>query len=398
MEKNTNFQWKNPRNQYYAVIAANLILLSQGCLMGWISPAIPKLTSESTPLTSGLLTTQQVSWIGSISCIGVLVGSLSFGYFTSFMGCKRAMLFLTVPSIGAWLLIYFGQTFDHILLSRALSGWSTGGITTTIILFVSEIANNDIRGRLGGISHFMRNIGILIGYTLGATLEYHIIPCICIFMPIIYAISFAALPNTPRYYLQRGQTKKAEDALKYYKGYRGESVEENIALYDELERLNRIVNERKSDEKLQASDIFNRAVMKGLGIGISLAILAQLTANFPLVTYAVTILKKSGTSFNPYASSIVLAVMLILGSSVNTYLADIFGRKRLNFISLTGSAVGQLATSLYHYLYISGYDLSLFSWVPVVSLSFVIFILAAGILPLQLICVVEYLPPKVWHI
>ncbi|XP_055298963.1 uncharacterized protein LOC129566767 [Sitodiplosis mosellana] len=173
-----------------------------------------------------------------------------------------------------------------------------------------------------------------------------------------------------------------------------ESVEENIALYDELERLNRIVNERKSDEKLQASDIFNRAVMKGLGIGISLAILAQLTANFPLVTYAVTILKKSGTSFNPYASSIVLAVMLILGSSVNTYLADIFGRKRLNFISLTGSAVGQLATSLYHYLYISGYDLSLFSWVPVVSLSFVIFILAAGILPLQLICVVEYLPPK----
>lgn len=137
--------------------------------------------------------------------------------------------------------------------------------------------------------------------------------------------------------------------------------------------------------------------MKAFGIGISLAILAQLTTNFAMVTYAVTIFKKTGTTLNPYASSIVLAVMLILGSSVSTYLADILGRKRLNFISLLGSAVGQLVTSLYHYLYLSGCNLSAFSWVPVVSLSFVIFISAAGILPLQLVCVVEYLPPKVCH-
>lgn len=135
--------------------------------------------------------------------------------------------------------------------------------------------------------------------------------------------------------------------------------------------------------------------MKGLGIGVSLAILAQLTANFTIVTYAVTILRKSGTTFDAYVSSIVLAVMLMLGSSATTYLADILGRKRFNFISLLGSAIGQLVTSLYHYLYLNGFDLSAFAWIPVVSLSFVIFISAAGILPLQIICSVEYLPPKV---
>lgn len=135
--------------------------------------------------------------------------------------------------------------------------------------------------------------------------------------------------------------------------------------------------------------------MKGLGIGVSLPILAQLTANFTMITYAVPILKMSGTSFNPYASSIVFAVMLIIGSSTTTYFADILGRKRLILISLIGSAIGQLLASLYHYLYLNGYEMSSFAWVPVVSLSFVIFISAAGILPLQIICTIEYLPPKV---
>lgn len=51
--------------------------------------------------------------------------------------------------------------------------------------------------------------------------------------------------------------QEAEDALKYYKGYTGKSVEENIALNDELLRLQQTVIERKAEEKLKASDICN---------------------------------------------------------------------------------------------------------------------------------------------
>lgn len=46
-----------------------------------------------------------------------------------------------------------------------------------------------------------------MGYILGATVEYKYIPCICIMIPIISIIIFINLPNTPRYYLQKGQEK-----------------------------------------------------------------------------------------------------------------------------------------------------------------------------------------------
>lgn len=109
------------------------------------------------------------------------------------------------------------------------------------------------------------------------------------------------------------------------------------------------------------------------------------------------ILEKVGTTIDAYVSSILLAVALILGAFFSTALADILGRKILNVVSLFFSAVGLFAVSLFHYLNIhSEYDLSAFAWVPVASLFFVIFISAAGIMPLSLICSVEYLPPKVF--
>lgn len=136
--------------------------------------------------------------------------------------------------------------------------------------------------------------------------------------------------------------------------------------------------------------------MKGIGIGISLATFTQVTACSAIISYAVIIFKKAhGTSLDPYMSSIILGVALIVGSFMTTYFADILGRRKLIMISLMGSAVGLLSLSLHHYLFLQGYDLSAFTWVPVVCLSFVTFIASSGIVPLATICSVEYLPLKV---
>lgn len=48
--------------------------------------------------------------------------------------------------------------------------------------------------------------------------------------------------------------QQAEDALKHYKGYTGESVTESIALKAELERLKVLANDRKVEERISLSD------------------------------------------------------------------------------------------------------------------------------------------------
>lgn len=62
-----------------------------------------------------------------------------------------------------------------------------------------------IRGRLGGMSLVFRNMGILIAYILGSTVEYKYIPCICVAVPIVFVIIISILWNTPQYYLHKGK-------------------------------------------------------------------------------------------------------------------------------------------------------------------------------------------------
>lgn len=107
-----------------------------------VSPALPLLVSDETPLLSGPLTNEQTSWIGSITFIGVLAGAFSFGYITASLGPKRAVSSVAIPIISFWLLIHFGSTYYHVLIARLISGFAAGGCQSVIILFISEIAND----------------------------------------------------------------------------------------------------------------------------------------------------------------------------------------------------------------------------------------------------------------
>lgn len=97
-------------------------------VMGWVSPTILILLSDDTPLTSGPLNSDELSWISSITNIGAFCGILTFGILNSSLGCKRTMLFLGFPSASFWILIYFGKTYYHVLVARFFAGWTGGGM------------------------------------------------------------------------------------------------------------------------------------------------------------------------------------------------------------------------------------------------------------------------------
>lgn len=110
--------------------------------MGWFSPALPVLLSDNTPLISGPMTNEELSWVSSITCIGAIVGTFIFGLLSSQIGSKRAMTFLAFPSITYWILVGFGNTFYHLLAARFITGLTVGGMNSGVSLYVSEISND----------------------------------------------------------------------------------------------------------------------------------------------------------------------------------------------------------------------------------------------------------------
>lgn len=130
--------------------------------------------------------------------------------------------------------------------------------------------------------------------------------------------------------------------------------------------------------------------------GVALGFLCQFPGGIIFLNYAVLIFEKSGASLiDPYVSSMMLAIAQIIGGLFSGKLADSLGRKLLMITAFLGSAIGLFIYSLYLYLNKNGYDLTSYTWIPVATISFIMFTSSAGIYSILGVCFVEYLPSKV---
>lgn len=122
---------------------------------------------------------------------------------------------------------------------------------------------------------------------------------------------------------------------------------------------------------------------------------SQFSGTFTLVSYAATVFKESGSNLNPNLSSIILGCLQIIGTISTYFLIDRVGRKVLLTISCAGSAIGLSVMGIYCYLSKHSVDVSPYNWIPVITLSFVIYISSIGIIPVPYIILSEVLPQKV---
>lgn len=133
---------------------------------------------------------------------------------------------------------------------------------------------------------------------------------------------------------------------------------------------------------------------KALIIGIVLVIVNQLCGCFAFINYAAEIFEKSGSSLHPSISAIIVAFIQLLGSVVSALITERMARKTLYVITCLGTIVGLLAFGLHGFL-ATLINVSQFNWIPIVSMSFVIFIASVGLMPLTFTILSEILPVKV---
>lgn len=81
------------------IFVVNIINFAHGATLGWLSPFLPLLQSEDSPLETGPVTVEQGSWIGSILCLGGLAGAIIYGSLTNRLGVKRCISCIIIPNM-----------------------------------------------------------------------------------------------------------------------------------------------------------------------------------------------------------------------------------------------------------------------------------------------------------
>lgn len=141
-------------------------------------------------------------------------------------------------------------------------------------------------------------------------------------------------------------------------------------------------------------DLKDKQARKVLTYGTVLMALNQFCGCFPMMNFTATIFKGSGSTLSPNVSSIFVGVVQILGALMCTFMVEKAGRKLLFSISAFGIAFGLGVMSLYTFSSSRGYDVSSYSWIPLVAFSWVMCVYNWGVNTLPFLYISEIVQKK----
>lgn len=112
-----------------------------------------------------------------------------------------------------------------LYVGRFLLGISNGFYTTYSAIYIGEAAPAYLRGPVLGMIMFQVSFGALIGILVDnymatdfSPLSYRVPLAVTFVIPVVVSVGILFLPETPRYYIMRGNLDKAGAAIKKLRG------------------------------------------------------------------------------------------------------------------------------------------------------------------------------------
>jgi SP family facilitated glucose transporter-like MFS transporter 8 len=348
---------------------------------------LPVLQSGHSP-TGGPISNEVGSWLGSLMCLGALLATPIYLFISEHCSRKTTGYLVAVPFIVCWTLIIVGNSIIILCIARFTGGMGSGAIIVFASLYVSETAQDSIRGALGSYLTLFTNAGVLFAYIIGTYVSYYTFAYTALLIPILYIVGLIWLPETPNYLVNRGNYTEAKRSLRWLRGKDDRLVEM------ELTKLISFVKHRAETPSLK--DMLSSAgTRRALIIGLVLVTNLQFCGIFAILSYTVNIFREAGSDLSPNNSTILIGALQLAGSCVSSLLIDKAGRKILLLVSNTCMAICLAALGGYFFFKSRGSDVSEFGWLPVSSLSVYIAAISLGVAPITFLMVSEIFEPKV---
>ncbi|XP_071083987.1 proton myo-inositol cotransporter-like [Haliotis cracherodii] len=319
----------------FASILAMLIGYNQAIISGAMLLLVDKFQVDT-------LWQQLIATSNTAGCAFAL---LLAGYPVQRFGRKKMILASNMLACIGAIISAAAPTKEVVLVGRFVSGIGGGGISLVVPMYISECAPADIRGRLGSFTQCLLTVGIVLSSIIAGAFSgigesgwRWMFACPCV-IDVVHFVGFLFLPESPRWYMDRGREKETEDVLKQLRNNPDEIAKE-------LEDMKRTVAEgrRLKFDKGQGSSVIARViktppVRRALILAMALASITQITGVSPIIFYSGTILKRAGFSdeLAIWMTSIPSAIMAASAFTA-TVLVERLGRKHL----FLGAQIGQL--------------------------------------------------------
>jgi MFS transporter, SP family, galactose:H+ symporter len=323
----------------YVLLVASVAALG-GLLFGYdtgvISGAILFITKDFD------LPTRLQAFTISVVLVGCMVGALVAGSIADRVGRRRTLLLAGIIFLIGALGSAFAPTEAILLAARLVVGLGIGFSSVVAPLYISEVAPAPNRGALVSLYQFAITVGILgaylIDYAFAAAGQWRWMLGLAVLPSLVLVGGMLPLPESPRYLFKLGIAGKARDELQRIYDDAAAAEQEEQSIRDSL---------RTKSAGFEA--FAQPTVRMALFIGVSLAVLQQITGINTVIYYGPQIFQMAGIAS---ASASILAQTFVgtvncLMTLIAIFFVDRIGRKPLLYVGLTGMflALASLAIS-----------------------------------------------------
>lgn len=193
------------------------------------------------------------------------------------------MLGLVVPFIIGWVLLIWAQNFAMFIVGRFILGLAGGAFCVAAPVYTGEISEKQIRGTLGSYFQLMVTIGIFFVYAVGSGVSVQWLSGICAFIPLIFALIFFFMPESPQYLVSKGKSSEATKSLKFLRG-------KNYDPIAELNEFEREFNDMQANKVSPLVALRRNPTIRALVISIGLMFFQQMSGVNAVIFYVSTIM------------------------------------------------------------------------------------------------------------
>nr|XP_032521742.1 facilitated trehalose transporter Tret1-like [Danaus plexippus plexippus] len=263
-------------------------------------------------------------------------------------------------------------------------------------VYVTEIAVPEIRGCLSSVLKILSQIGILISFSLGASLNWHQLALVVAAAPVLLFFALLFIPETPSSLLLRDKDEEAASALQWLRGPDADIRQELATI-----RTNILASKHYNDGKAgKFKVLLSKRLTRPVLITCGLMFFQRFTGAHVFNFYAVPMFKKTFRMMNPHGGAIATSVVQLLASCLSGLLIDHVGRLPLLMTSGVMMSIALAGFGSYAYyedVFRNSTDLTQvepgsYDWIPLLCVLTFTIAFSLGISPISSLLIGELFP------
>ena len=319
---------------------------------------------------------------------GASVGALAGGRLADLFGRRKLLIATAIIFATGAILCAAAPSPMILVVGRIVVGLGIGLSSSTVPVYISEVAPADARGWQVSLFQLAVTVGILFAYLVDFAFaqiqSWRWMFGLALVPAAIFGLGMLFLPESPRWLLRTGQREIARATLARVRGT-PDVAREILEIEQSLAH---------AEGKGRLSDLLEPSLRPALIVGIGLAVFQQITGINTVIYYAPVIIQSAGISS---ASGAILAtagigLVNVLMTIVAMRLIDRVGRRPLLLTGIGGMVV---TLGLLGLVFRAANHTSALAWLAVISMMAYVASFAISLGPIFWLLISEIYPLKI---